>query len=1232
MIEQALRDRLQPIVNRRKRLYSASGLSICWFALGLVGILLMALRTRLDISASNAFVALCLAAVVAAIIVIRRSNRFQPDFRAVARDIEQHHPELKALLLTAVEQKPEGPDGQFGYLQIQVLKEALIHATDHDWLESVPARRLKWAGIARTATLLFLIVVLSQMLPGPLSVGGARLAQLNQGTQVTVMPGDTKIEAGTRVLVTARFDGQVPDEASVLFGPAGQEPQQLVLTRPLADPVFGGLISQIKSDMVYRIAYRGQRTRDFTIHVFEYPALTKADAKIAYPSYTKLPEKLIEDTRQISVVEGSQVTLSFTLNKPVATARLVPKEGQPVDLVADANRPNVYTTSQTMTQSQRYELRLTDADGLAAKIPPRFAVDVHKNLPAQIKPVFPNRDVEASPIEELNLQAEASDDFGLTKYGVTWSLVGVQDQEVTLGPAPGAAGKQNLSYLLALEPLNAKPDQLLTYYFWAEDIGPDGQTRRTSSDIYFAEVRPFEQIFRESQSFQNQQDREQQQPENQDGQQSGRQRAEQLVRLQKQIITATWNIKQKADASGKVTEQKDDLEVVRQSQQDALNQAQQAITQAEDPTSAKALQAAGGHMQTSLDRLTESTQSASASPLTPAIGAEQAAYQELLKLRQREFQVAQSQRGNRSNNNSAQFDQQLRQLELTQRENRYESERLARSQQQQTQREDLQVLNRLRDLARRQSDMSDRLREAETSLRQARNDQEREQIRRELQRLRDEQLQAMQDVDELQARMDQPENRQRMSDTGRQLDESRSQIRESTDQLEQGMVSNAITSTTRAQRQLEQMRDEFQRNTSSQFTEEMRNMREQAQELDRRQRQISEQLRQQNESGFRSLTDNGATQELANQLNRQRTSTQELTDQMKSVSEQSENSEPLLSRSLYDTIRQTSTQNIDRSLEVTEELLRRNFVPQAQETEPQAAQGITDLRKGVEEAAASVLGDEAESLRLAQQQLDNLLRQVNDEATRAGRRGAGDPNRLAGDPNQAVAGGDANQPRMANAQSPQGRRGGQPGQRGQRGQSADQQQQQGEQGQGDVATDQQQGQGQGQGGRGQRMARGGRGQQGDTQQNGVARGNRGMRGNQNGQATAGGDGGQVANDTLEGMGPGPLTGNDYRQWSDQLRDVEEMLPQQDLRNQVARVRDQARTMRTDFLRRSKEPQWDLVQQDIMRPLAELRQRITDRLAQLQSEDKLVPIDRDPVPDRFAEAVRRYFENLGGDNK
>ena len=109
-----------------------------------------------------------------------------------------------------------------------------------------------------------------------------------------------------------------------------------------------------------------------------------------------------------------------------------------------------------------------------------------------------------------------------------------------------------------------------------------------------------------------------------------------------------------------------------------------------------------------------------------------------------------------------------------------------------------------------------------------------------------------------------------------------------------------------------------------------------------------------------------------------------------------------------------------------------------------------------------------------------------------------------------------------------------------------------------------------------------------------------------------------------------MTGSDFRQWSDQLRNVEEMLDDPDLRSDVARLREQARSIRADFKRNSKEPNWDLVRENLLNPLVELQQQIHEEVLRHQSRDALVPIDRDPVPDRYSEQVKRYYEQLGNE--
>ena len=108
----------------------------------------------------------------------------------------------------------------------------------------------------------------------------------------------------------------------------------------------------------------------------------------------------------------------------------------------------------------------------------------------------------------------------------------------------------------------------------------------------------------------------------------------------------------------------------------------------------------------------------------------------------------------------------------------------------------------------------------------------------------------------------------------------------------------------------------------------------------------------------------------------------------------------------------------------------------------------------------------------------------------------------------------------------------------------------------------------------------------------------------------------------------PIAGDDFRDWSERLRDVEEMIDDPALRAEAARIRDQARGLRSEIKRHSKEPNWDLVRLSVAEPLKELGRRIGNELLRRESRDSLVPIDSDPVPPEYSERVREYYERLG----
>ncbi len=453
-------------------------------------------------------------------------------------------------------------------------------------------------------------------------------------------------------------------------------------------------------------------------------------------------------------------------------------------------------------------------------------------------------------------------------------------------------------------------------------------------------------------------------------------------------------------------------------------------------------------------------------------------------------------------------------------------------------------------------------------------------------------------------------------------------------------------------------------------------MRAEARHLDEDQKKINEQLEAWEKNPERTLRESDERKQVRQGAEQQAKKLDEMLDRMRKTTQEAEETEPLLAKGLYDTVRQANEQKVPEALKATQQLVDAGIPDEASKAARIAGQGIEELRKGIDHAAESVLGDDTAALRRAQGELDDLADQVNREIARnnrpnnpQGRDGPNEANRPehgheAGTPkaDQQARGPGAGQQPQPGDPNRQGRRdpqqGQAPGQRDQQGQApgqGDQQQgqtpggrRQGQQGQpkGQGQGQQQQGEGQQQGQAGEQANPGGQpggGQQQGRGGNRQAPGQRDQQGREGGQrasaASRGGQGGNQANRGLEqvaegmnggrgGAPGGPITGEGFRQWSDRMRDVEELLDDPEWRAEAAQVRDRVRGAREEFRRHAKEPDWNQLQGLVTRPINELRQRIGEELRRRESPDALVPIDRDPVPPQFAEGVRRYYERLG----
>jgi len=1052
--------------------------------------------------------------------------------REVATRIEARFPTLQQRLLTAVGLR----DDELGYLRQRVIKEARDHSRLNRWTETVSTSQIFWSrlgGIGGVALLAFVLGRIAIIHP---DVDTMAIHPNQLGFDVLIEPGNAEVERGTSLIVTARFDdSEVPASAKLVCVNEQGDERMIKMTRNLSDPVIGGFLSVVKERFRYKVIAPTWESETFTVDVFDYPALVRSDANLEYPKYTGLDENRIEDTVRISAIEGTKVTWLCFLNKEVKKAELVRKDGTRMELQPDRETAGALSAIFDLQQTQRLTLELIDNQGRKNRFPPELIARVLRNQPPQLK-LTTFGDASVSPLEELPLEAEVSDDVGVSKAGLSYSLDGAASKEIRLDSSSSRGATSRLQHLVELEQLDAKPDQLFSYHFWAEDIGPNGRMRRTQSDMFFAEVRPFEQIFREGQP-----------PPSGDSQPQGQnsQEAQQLADLQKEIINATWRVIREEVSEDRSKEFDKNIRLLIESQTAALETLNALSEKVRDEKSKLLIETVRNRMETSITQLRLSRDESTTPPLSVALRAEQAAYAGLLKLRAREFTVSKGQRsqGNPGNASKHSLQQQLNDLELKQDENRYESERKARdaSQQEQEQGETRQILNRLRDLARRQEDLNKEISELQNALEQADTEVEREEVERRLKRLREQQQDLLRETDELSERMQQPENQQRMREANEQLQETRENVQKTTEALKQKDTAQALTAGRRAERQFKEMRDEFRKQTSGQFDQTVKEMRRDARKLDQQEDQLAEKLRElddpKRKTGLRGDDQSGPIQD---DIEKQRKRLRALQERMQETVKQAETSEPLLAQKLYDSFRRTQQQQVDRQLSNTSELLRRGFEPQAREMERLAGEQIDQLREALEEAATSVLGDETKSLERALGELEQLERELTEEIQ-------------------------SNLPREGGA-SPE-------------------------------PTDRE--------------------------------------GGASPEPTSSDDNVQRAADILDriagdGRSAAPLGGDDFRQWSDRLRDVEEMVDDPELRNQAAQIRDRAREVRRNLHRNNEAPQWSMVEKMIAVPLRELKQRVSEELLRLSADrNATVPIDRDPVPAEFSDAVRRYYESLGG---
>jgi hypothetical protein len=364
-----------------------------------------------------------------------------PDRRGLAVLVERANPELRELLVSAVELREGHGDGD-PELVARLVATAEARAAELELTgtsDPRPARSALTLGGA--AAVLASLVLLWQA-----EAAGVFLRRIAGGSTpwpqrtflVVEVPLagelhstrdrlDLRLARGSDLPVVVRAEGRLPEEVTLHFA-GGDE----TLLGSSGRGVFRTLLRSVQEDLSFHVTGGDDLdgTPEVRVQVLQPPDVAGLAVRVEPPAYSGLPARLELD-RDVEVLAGSRVAVTVLPDPPGArgVVRLLPSD-ELLEL-----RPTPFPGAEedgparaglgfelVARESLRFRIELEDDTGLANPDPGLFAIQVREDRPPEVTLLAPARgEVESVIGGALPLKALASDDFGLAELAWRWT-------------------------------------------------------------------------------------------------------------------------------------------------------------------------------------------------------------------------------------------------------------------------------------------------------------------------------------------------------------------------------------------------------------------------------------------------------------------------------------------------------------------------------------------------------------------------------------------------------------------------------------------------------------------------------------------------------------------------------------------------------------------------------------------------------------------------------------------
>ena len=922
--------------------------------------------------------------------------------RDVALNVEQNHPDLEDRLVSAIEfGNRESEDPIEAHMLQRLLDDTTERVKGINFKATIDhSRTRKHVGIA--AIVVVGCFVLSMLFPTEIHTSLLRVLVPWEKTdpilttKLVVEPGNARILRGKSLPIHVTVTGKSAEKVVLTYGNVGgqnvptseiekTEQQINMLQNPDDKRGFAYEIFNIDADMEYYVVANEATSERYTVEVFEMPKVAEISVAYTYPDYTGLKPVVQTGTGNVQAVVGTQAEIKLTTNKAIQTATFIRRTNTRDGFLASAAEKlnvtpgpvstpmvisdgNILTTTIDVVEDGTYTVELLCIDGFNNEIPIEYAIKAIPDDPPEVTIKEPGRDVKTTKLGEVEVVAEATDDYGVAELKLMYRVGSDELQELIMEPATSTPIIEQESgetiqrrvadgtYTFYLEEFDVEPGDIISYYAHAVDNNTHTGPGEVSSDIYFIEIRPFNENFHEGEA-------EQGQPEPNP--------LREVITSQKQIIRETSkHISTKpstitAEYEAAVRKTGDKQSTLKDKTQRLVDEFSMAM-QGESAVTPEILM----NLEDAIDRMGEATDSLNAVQPTEAIPPEQEALELLIKVSLELPKVLMQMRD--SNPQLAEnFELEMEELqsELENQQNELDTEM-----QEQTQ----EMLDQAREMLEEQQQLSQQSqqlgRESEPAPSEMQqNSQQQEQLSQQAQQMA-QQLGTMQ-------QSGQGTQGQRLNQAGQAMQQAGEQMQEAAQGMQQREPQLSAAKGQKAEERLEEAIEQLEK-VAAEFTDAaLARAEQELQQLTQAQSDVQEQTQELRNRSLQSELrpeDYRQASELANQQRALQRDLEALERTLDNIQQELAPDNPEAAQNVADATRRFAEEQTAGDMSTAQRALQWRSFRAADQNQQEAIDTLKQAQADLQQAQANMANTEEEQLEAALQQLQQAREQMED--------------------------------------------------------------------------------------------------------------------------------------------------------------------------------------------------------------------------------------------------------------